>query len=113
MVQEQQVKQLNYRRQKVFEDPDAMQAKKGSSQCAISNTHLRMLIDEIIIYDEDGTLRIKIVLNEYFYTHFDLYDCDGNTIDTIGEPTKHTKFKELTFAQVLECYHYPKKISVE
>ncbi len=80
---------------------------------AISNTHLRMLIDEVIIYDEDGKLRIKIVLNGDFANHFDLYDCDGNIIDTIGSSTKHPKFKELTFAQVLECYHYPKKISAE
>ena len=80
---------------------------------AISNTQLRMLIDEIIIYDEDGTLRIKIVLNGNFNTHFDLYDCDGNIIDTIGSSTKHPKFKELTVAQVLECYHEPKKISAE
>ncbi len=80
---------------------------------AISNTQLRMLIDEIIIYDEDGTLRIKIVLNGDFNTHFDLYDSDGNIIDTIGSSTKHPKFKELTFAQVLECYHNPKKISAE
>ncbi len=80
---------------------------------AISNTHLRMLIDEIIIYDEDGTLRIKIVLNGDFANHFDLYDSDGNLIDTIGNPTACPKFKDLTYSQAIECYHYPKKISAE
>lgn len=80
---------------------------------AISNTHLRMLIDEIIIYDEDGTLRIKIVLNGDFANHFDLYDSDGNLIDTIGNPTACPKFKDLTYSQTIECYHYPKKLSAE
>ena len=50
---------------------------------AISNTHLRMLIDQIIIYDEGGTLRIKIILNGNFTNHSDVYDVDGNLIDKI------------------------------
>ena len=52
---------------------------------AISDAHLRMLVDEIRIFDEGGRLRIQITLNGRFRTHFDFYDDDGNEIDRINE----------------------------
>ena len=80
---------------------------------AISNTHLRMLIDQIIIYDEGGTLRIKIILNGNFTNHSDVYDAEGDLVDSICEPNKSAKFIDLTYAQVLEFSYSPKKLTKE
>lgn len=80
---------------------------------AISNTHLRMLIDQIIIYDEGGTLRIKITLNANFTNHSDVYDAEGYLVDSICEPNKSVKYKDLTYAQVLEFSYSPKKLTKE
>ena len=80
---------------------------------AISNTHLRMLIDQIIIYDEGGTLRIKIILNGNFTNHSDVYDDEGDLVDSICEPNKSAKFIDLTYAQVLEFSYSPKKLTKE
>ena len=80
---------------------------------AISNTHLRMLIDQIIIYDEGGTLRIKIILNGDFTNHSDVYDVDGNLIDKIVDSTKSPKVKDFTYAQVLEFSYSPKMLTKE
>ena len=41
---------------------------------AISNTDLRMLIDEIKIFEVDGKLDIKITFNEKFKEHSLNYD---------------------------------------
>lgn len=41
------------------------------------------------------------------------YDGDGNLIDTIGNPVGCPNFKDLTYSQAIECYHYPKKLSAE
>ena len=79
---------------------------------AISNTHLRMLIDQIIIYDEGGALRIKIILNGDFTNHSDVYDDEGNLIDKIVDSTKSPKVKDFTYAQVLEFSYSPKKLSL-
>ena len=80
---------------------------------AISNTHLRMLIDQIIIYDEGGALRIKIILNGDFTNHSDVYDDEGDLVDSICEPNKSAKFIDLTYAQVLEFSYSPKKLTKE
>ncbi len=80
---------------------------------AISNTHLRMLIDQIIIYDDGGSLRIKIILNGDFTSHSDVYDDDGNLIDKIVDSTKSPKIKDFTYGQVLEFSYCPKKLSAE
>ena len=80
---------------------------------AISNTHLRVLIDQIIIYDEGGTLRIKIILNGDFTNHSDVYDDEGDLVDSICEPNKSSKFIDLTYAQVLEFSYSPKKLTKE
>ena len=80
---------------------------------AISNTHLRMLIDQIIIYDEGGSLRIKIILNGDFTNHSDVYDDEGDLVDSICEPNKSAKFIDLTYAQVLEFSYSPKKLTKE
>lgn len=80
---------------------------------AISNTHLRMLIDQIIIYDEGGTLRIKITLNGDFTNHSDVYDDDGTLIDKIVDSTKSPKIKDFTYGQVLEFSYSPKKLTKE
>ena len=48
---------------------------------AISDTHLRMLVDEIVIYGKNGKLDIQITLNGEFRTHIDYYDESGDIID--------------------------------
>ena len=40
---------------------------------AISDTHLRMLVDGIVIYEKNGKLDIQITLNGEFRTHIDYY----------------------------------------
>jgi predicted site-specific integrase-resolvase len=46
----------------------------------ISDTHLRMLVEEIKIFQTDGKLRVVITLNGAFRTHFDYYDEIGEMI---------------------------------
>lgn len=41
---------------------------------AISNTDLRMLVDEIKVYETDGQLDVKITFNGKFKKHIDIYD---------------------------------------
>ena len=48
---------------------------------AISDTHLRMLVDEIVIYGKNGKLDIQITLNGEFRTHIDYYDESGDITD--------------------------------
>ena len=52
---------------------------------AISDTHLRMLVDEIVIYEKNGKLDIQITLNEEFRTHIDYYDENGDITDRHAE----------------------------
>ena len=52
---------------------------------AISDTHLRMLIEEIVIYETDGKLRVQIMLNGEFRRHFDYYNEDGEMIGRDAE----------------------------
>ena len=44
---------------------------------AISDTNLRMLVDNIVIHEQDGKLSINIDLKAAFCSHLDLYDEDG------------------------------------
>jgi hypothetical protein len=46
----------------------------------ISDTHLRMLVEEIKIFQNDGKLRVVITLNGTFRTHFDYYNEVGEMI---------------------------------
>jgi len=46
----------------------------------ISDPHLRMLVEEIRIFQTDGKLRVVITLNGAFRTHFDSYDENGEMI---------------------------------
>lgn len=48
---------------------------------AISDTHLRMLVDEIVIYEKNGKLDIQITLNGEFRMHIDYYDESGDITD--------------------------------
>jgi len=43
----------------------------------ISNTHLRMLIDEIVIDETENGLSISIIINAKFATHIDIYGENG------------------------------------
>ena len=52
---------------------------------AISDTHLRMLVDEIVIYEKNGKLDIQITLNGEFRTHIDYYDESGDIIGRDAE----------------------------
>ena len=47
---------------------------------AISDTHLRMLVEQIVIYETDSKLRVQIMLNGEFRRHFDYYNEDGKMI---------------------------------
>ena len=52
---------------------------------AISDTHLRMLVDEIVIYEKNRKLDIQITLNGEFRTHIDYYDESGDITDRHAE----------------------------
>ena len=52
---------------------------------AISDTHLRMLVEQIVIYETDGKLRVQIMLNGEFRRHFDYYNEDGEMIGRDAE----------------------------
>ncbi len=45
---------------------------------AISNTHLRMLIKEILVSEVDGKLQIKIQMNAKFSSHIDFIPDDDD-----------------------------------
>ena len=45
---------------------------------AISDTHLRMLVDEIVIYEKNGKLDVQITLNGEFRMHIDYYNESGD-----------------------------------
>jgi site-specific DNA recombinase len=47
----------------------------------ISNTHLRMLIENIFIKDGKNGLQLEIVINADFRLHVDFYDEDGELIE--------------------------------
>ena len=52
---------------------------------AISNTHLRMLIKEILIAEVDGKLRIKIQMKAKFSSHIDFIpDADDPMYQSMG-----------------------------
>jgi hypothetical protein len=55
------------------------------SDGAISDTHLRMLVEQIVIYETDGKLRVQIMLNGEFRLHFDYYNEDGEMIGRDAE----------------------------
>ena len=55
------------------------------SEGAISNTHLRMLIKEILIAEVDGKLRIKIQMKAKFISHIDFIpDADDPMYQSMG-----------------------------
>lgn len=43
--------------------------------------HLRMLVDQIYIHEENGKPDVKIHLKAAFRTHYDLYDKFQNLVD--------------------------------
>ena len=52
---------------------------------AISNTHLRMLIDEITVTEINGKINLSIRLNADFRQHIDFYNEDGEMVDRAAE----------------------------
>ena len=51
----------------------------------ISNTHLRMLIDEITVTEENGKINLSVKLNANFRQHIDFYNDDGEMVDRAAE----------------------------
>lgn len=52
---------------------------------AVSDTHLRMLVDKIIVSEVDGELKVQITLNGKFRMHIDTYDHDGEITERDSE----------------------------
>lgn len=52
---------------------------------AVSDTHLRMLVEQIKVYETNGKLRVEIELNGKFPLHLDEYDNDGNQTERYAE----------------------------
>lgn len=52
---------------------------------AISDTHLRMLIEEIIITETEGKLTVRFVLNGSYRIHLDYYDEEGEMVGRDAE----------------------------
>jgi len=52
---------------------------------AISDTHLRMLVDEIVIHEHDKKLQIAIIMKAAFRRHVDFYDENGEVTDKAFE----------------------------
>ncbi len=52
---------------------------------AISNAHLRMLIDEIIVYENEGQQRITIKIKADFRRHVDIYEENGEISEKVFE----------------------------
>ena len=52
---------------------------------AISNTHLRMLIDEITVNEINSKINLTIRLNANFRQHIDFYNDDGEMVDRAAE----------------------------
>ena len=48
---------------------------------AVSNSALRLLVDEIIVREKNGRLSVCIGLKTKFYGHIDLYDDDGRLVE--------------------------------
>ncbi len=52
---------------------------------AISNAHLRMLIDVIIVYENEGQQRITIKIKADFRRHVDIYEENGEISEKVFE----------------------------
>lgn len=50
------------------------------SDGAISDIHLRMLVEQIVIHETDGKLTVQIILNGEFRKHIDYYNENGELI---------------------------------
>lgn len=76
------------------------------SEGAISDTNLRMLVDEILVYDKNGKLDITIKLNANFRQHIDFYDDDGEVSEKVFEvaeiPVGSEEYEEASLAPAYE-----------
>lgn len=52
---------------------------------AVSDTHLRMLVDKIIVSEVDGELKVQITLNGKFRMHIDTYDENSEIVERDSE----------------------------
>ena len=52
---------------------------------AISDAHLRMLVDKITVSGVNSKLKVQIDLNGRFRMHFDSYDDSGDMTDRVAE----------------------------
>lgn len=73
---------IKSRKAEIKSSIDVMQ--KIIDEGAISNTDLRMLIDEIKIFEVDGKLDVKITFNGKLRRHIDIYD-NGDIVDRAME----------------------------
>ena len=48
---------------------------------AISDSHMRMLIEQITVTEKDGKLIVNFILNSPHRIHFDYYNENGEMID--------------------------------
>ncbi len=76
------------------------------SEGAISDTNLRMLVDEILVYEKNGKLDITIKLNANFRQHIDFYDDDGEVSEKVFEaaeiPVGSEEYEEASLAPAYE-----------
>ena len=52
---------------------------------AISDSHLRMLIEQITVTEKNGKLTVRFMLNGSHRIHFDYYDENGEMTDRDAE----------------------------
>jgi hypothetical protein len=52
---------------------------------AISDTHIRMLVDKITVSEVDGKLNVQITLNGKFRMHIDTYNENGEIVERDAE----------------------------
>ena len=61
---------------------------------AISNANLRLLVEEITVYENDGKLQITVQLNGNFRRHLDIYNSKGELTDSFFECDFHSSDEE-------------------
>ena len=74
---------IKKRRDEIKESIDLIDQIIGSG--GISDAHLRMLVDEITIGEDENGLDISIVIKAPFRQHIDIYGKDGEIVDRFFE----------------------------
>ena len=61
---------------------------------AISNANLRLLVEEITVYENGGKLQITVQLHGNFRRHLDIYNSKGELTDSFFECDFHSSDEE-------------------